>query len=151
MNASHDIRAGRIMRQEAAAIPVVYEKPVKYLENVWGQDVRMDPKNRSYDMSEFLKPKNFGGVRDTKVGGSMPFLTTPKLRFNRMDRMIPEETFVSSVCLKEELDNRGPWYNTYLPPVDLWPIKPTRGDITKEPKYIQDYTKRRVQNYRKVW
>ena len=151
MSNSADVLAGRVFYQDTAQVAVVREKPVKYLENVWGQSIRSDPKFMSYDMNERLHPKNFSRVRDRYVGGALPYRTTPKLIFNRNDRMIPEDVHVSTVCLKEERYAHGPWYKTYFPPVDLWPVPPTSGDITKDPKFLQDYTRNFTKNHKKIW
>lgn len=126
--------------QDTAEISVIREQPVLYVENVWGQNVRGDPKHIDQSALESMRATDFSRLRQP-TAMSLPHRTAPRLIFNRNDRMVPDYVQESRVCIKQQIEERGPWYSNYLPMVDAWPIKPSQGDLTKDPRYLQDHTR----------
>lgn len=130
-------------KQDQLQVQAIVQKPIKYMENVWGQDIRHDKNKRDFETEMSFWPK-FG--RDRLVTGSLPYTTSPRLRKNPFDRMMPTDTRISKVCWNEALNQAGPHYLRYWPIFDHVPFAPSSGDVTKDPRYGMD-TRRFTQPY----
>jgi hypothetical protein len=124
----------------------IVQKPIKYIENVWGQDIRMDKNKRNFETEMSFWPK-FG--RDPLITGALPYTTSPRLRKNPVDRMMPVDTRVSRSCWREALAQAGPHYLRHWPIWDSLPFAPSSGDVTKDPRYGVD-TRRFTKPYRSL-
>lgn len=133
--------------QDQSQVQAVVQKPVKYIENVWGQAIRTDPRNKSYQVQQSFLPQTYGKERMNT--GSLPFNTSPKLRRQVTDRMIPEGTKMmwSRSCWNECLNNAGPWYLRHWQIWDYAPFLPTNGDVSLDPRYGMD-TKKFTESYK---
>ena len=122
-------------KQDMTQVQAIIQKPVKYLENVFGQDIRADPRNRDYDVQMSFYPKHFGVERMNT--GALPYATSPRLRRNPTDRMMPIDTKTrfSRACFNECLNSAGPHYLRYWPIWDHMPFLPTGGDVALDPRY----------------
>lgn len=127
-------------------VHAIIEKPVKYIENYWGQEIRVDRGKVDVEKEMEWWPK-FG--HDRMNVGSLPYTTSPRYRRNMSNRMISEDTRLtfSRACWNECLNQSGPWYNRYWQIWDYVPFVPSYGDITKDPK-IGIYTKSFTESYR---
>ena len=146
-----DFPLNNISQDAGSPVKVIHQKTIKYMENMWGQEVRPDYKKKDYEREYNMHPRNFSNIRDPMLSGSLPYATTPRLYFNRNDRMLPTETRDSSIAKKMSLENSSPWYTHYWPVVETWPILPSRGDITQEPMYNQRHTRSFTKTYKKSW
>lgn len=118
--------------QDQYQVQAVLQKPIKYLENVWGQDIHYDIKDKNVDKEMSFWPK-FG--RDRLNTGSLPYYTSPKLKRTPFERIIPIDTRISRPCWNETLAQSGPFYLRYWQIWDNASILPTTGDISKDPRY----------------
>lgn len=114
-------------------IQAITSEPVRYLEDVWGQDIRADKKNRDNDTSTDLR----FGKRDQRfnASSSLPYQTSPRSFETPDTQIIAENTRVNRVCLNDQYIADGP---AYLRSFQIWdnaPIKPSVGDVTKDPRY----------------
>lgn len=129
------------MKQDQLQAQAVFQRPVKYIENVFGPDVRPDYSKMDLDVQDSFLPK-YG--KDRIFKGSLPYTTSPKLYRNVQDRMIPEETRISKVCWNDALADSGPWYLRHWQIWDGVPFLPTTGDVAKDPRYgkmTNDFTR----------
>jgi len=124
-------------KQDQTQVQAVFQKPIKFIENYWGQDVRADPRNRNYDVEMSFWPR-FG--RDRMNVGSLPYTTSPKMLRNPVDRMMSEPTKMgfSRACFNECVNRSGPWYLRHWQIWDYAPLPPTNGDVSKDPRYGMD-------------
>jgi hypothetical protein len=120
--------------QDQLQVQALVQKPVKYIENYWGQALRTDPRNKNFDLEMSFWPK-FG--RDQMNLGSLPYSTAPRLLKRPLDRMLPTFTALecSKPCWNEALAQSGPWYLRHWQIWDNAPFLPTNGDVTKDPRY----------------
>lgn len=127
--------------QDQSQVQAVFQKPIKYIENVWGQDIKTDPRNKNYDVQMSFYPKQFGTERMNT--GSLPYNTSPRLRKQVGERMIPEGTKMmwSRSCWNECLNNAGPWYLRHWQIWDYAPFRPTGGNVALDPRYGIDTRK----------
>jgi len=114
-------------------IQAITSEPVRYLENVWGQDIHTDKKNQDHDTSTDLR----FGKRDQRYQKSdqLPYQTSARSYDTPELQLIPQQTRVNRVCLNDQYDRDGP---AYLRTFQIWdnaPIKPSAGDVTKDPRY----------------
>lgn len=132
--------------QDMSQVQAVIQKPVKFIENVWGQDVKVDPRKRNFDVEMSFWPK-FG--RDRMNVGAFPYAGAPRMRKKVHERMIPESTKLtySRACFNECVNAAGPNYLRYWQIWDYAPFLPTNGNIALDPRYGMD-TKRFTQPYR---
>lgn len=121
--------------QDQTQIQAVVQRPIKYVENVFGQDIRVDPRLKNYDVEMSFHPKQFG--RERMNLGSLPYTTSPRLRRNMSDRMIPEDTKLmwSRSCWNECLNAAGPWYLRHWQIWDYAPFLPKGGNVALDPRY----------------
>ena len=75
-----------------APIRAQVEKPIKVIENVFGQDVKSDPTRKNRDVAASFEPKSFG--RDRMMVGSLPYATSPRLKRAPLQRMVAMDTRV---------------------------------------------------------
>lgn len=135
--------------QDMSQVQAVVQKPVKYLENVFGQDIRTDARMRNYDVEASFFPKQFG--TDRMNVGALPYATAPRLKRKPTDRMVPIDTKsrFSRVCWNDCIDNAGPHYLRWWQIWDYAPFLPTNGDIALDPRYGLD-TKKFTEPYKVV-
>lgn len=133
-------------RQDMAQIQAVIQKPIKYIENYYGQDIRMDPRNRNYDVEMSFWP-TFG--RERMNVGALPYSTAPRLRRQPTDRMMPMDTKsrFSRACWNECLNSAGPYYLRHWQIWDYAPFLPSRGDVSIDPRYTGVTTKSFTEPY----
>lgn len=118
--------------QDQYQVQAIVQKPVKYLENMWGQELRTDKRNKDKDVEDSFTPK-YG--QDRMVTGSLPFATSPRLYNNKNDRMIAVDTRISRACFNDCIAQAGPFYLRHWQIWDTAPFKPSTGDVTKDPRY----------------
>jgi len=121
--------------QDQTQVQAVVQKPIKYVENYWGQAIRTDPRNKNYDIEASFGPKQFGVARMNE--GSLPFTTSPRLRKQTGERMMPEGTkfLWSRSCWNECVNSAGPWYYRHWQIWDYAPFLPTSGNVSLDPRY----------------
>ena len=113
-------------------IKVVNEKPIKYLENFYGQAIRVDSGNKNRDVEDSFYPK-FG--KDKMNMQQLPNTTSPRLRNTPLNRMIPQDTRVSRTCQNEAIAQAGPFYLRHFPIWENAFMLPSSGDLSKDPRY----------------
>lgn len=120
--------------QDQFQVQALIQKPIKYVENLWGQSIRVDKSKVDFDTEMSFWPK-FG--KDRLNMGSLPYTTSPRLKKNIADRIIPVDTQLgcSRACTNEALAQAGPWYLRHWQIWDYAPFKPTSGDVTRDPRY----------------
>jgi len=121
------------------AVQSIVEKPIKYIQNYWGQEIRGDKSSKNYDVEQSFLPKYFG--RERMIQGSLPKSTAPRLYNNPNDRMIPVDTRVSASCWNEALAQSGPFYLRRWQIWDNAPYLPSNGDVSLDPRYGADTRK----------
>ena len=119
--------------QDQFQVQALVQKPIKYIENYWGQELRRQKQTDLENEMSFW-PK-FG--KDRLNMGSLPYTTSPRLKKNISDRIIPMDTQLgcSKACWNEALAQAGPWYLRHWQIWDNAPIKPSAGDLSKDPRY----------------
>ena len=116
-------------------VNAVIDKPIKYLENVWGQAIRRDPRARNIETEMSFYPK-FG--TDALNSGQLPYATLPRsIKKVTSERMIPLDTRMecSRSCWNEALAQSGPFYLRHWQIWDNAPFKPSSGDVSIDPRY----------------
>src|SRR6478609_2746692 len=133
--------------QDQSQPQAVIQKPIKYIEDYYGQAMRVDHTKVNLDWEMENWPK-FG--KDRMNSGSLPYTASPRYRRNMSDRMIPEDTKMSwsRSCWNECLNQAGPWYLRHWQIFDYAPFVPTLGDIVADPRYGTVYTKKTTQTYK---
>jgi hypothetical protein len=128
-------------RQDITQVQALVEKPIKYIENVWGQDVRVDPRNRNYDTERSLRSQ--WELYDRMNTGSLPYSSGPRLLKKEHERMISLSTKLnfSKVCFNKCVEDAGPSYLRYWQIWDSAPFIPSVGDVSIDPRYTQMDTK----------
>ena len=111
-------------------------KPIRYVENVYGVDIRHDPNKRDLRVEAALLPQQYG--RDPLINGSLPYNTSPRLRRTPLQQMIPRDTRVPQSILKEALAQSGPFYLRRWQIWDNAPFLPSTGDVALDPRYGSD-------------
>ncbi len=123
-----------------APIRAQVEKPVKIIENVFGTDIRADPRGRNRDVADSFKQKTFG--RDRMMTGSLPYATSPRLKKTPLERLVPMNTHVPYGELNEALSRAGPFYLRRWQIWDNAPFLPSRGDVSLDPRFAPNQLKR---------
>lgn len=133
--------------QDMAQVQAIIQKPVKYVENYYGQDIRFDPRKRNFDVEMSFWPK-FG--TDRMNVGALPYSTAPRLRRRPIERLMPIDTKTrfSRACWNECVNNAGPYYLRYWQIWDYAPFLPSRGDVSIDPRYTGLTTKTFTEPYR---
>ena len=119
-----------------APIRAQVEKPIKLIENVFGKDIRVDPKNIDQDVAASFKRESFG--RDRMLTGSLPYATPPRLKREPLQRMVPMDTRVPRGEWNEALARAGPFYYRHWQIWDYAPYVPSNGDVTLDPRYTSN-------------
>lgn len=119
--------------QDQTQPQVIVQKPVKYIENVYGRDIRSDKSKKNYDVESSFQTTSFG--KDRMIQGSLPFATSPRLKRNVTDRNLPVNTTISRVCFNDCLNEGGRFHDRYWVDWNNHAFLPTTGDVTKDPRY----------------
>lgn len=135
------------IKQDQSQAQAVFQKPVKYLENVWGQDVRADVHKKNWDMEADLRNGHWS-MRDETITGQLPYSTTPRLKHTPDRQFLPVDTRVPRSCFNECLAQSGPWYLRGAPILDYAPILPTRGDVSLDLSKGSLFTRQFTQSYK---
>ena len=133
--------------QDQSQAQAVIQKPVKYIENYYGQAMRVDRTKVNMELEMANWPK-FGQERMNT--GSLPYTGSPRYRKNLSDRLIPEDTKMmwSRSCWNECLNQAGPWYLRHWQIWDYAPFVPTAGNVVTDPKYGGINTKEFTKSYK---
>lgn len=129
-----------------APIRAQITKPVKLLENVFGRDLRTDPKDRDLKVEASLKPQQFG--RDQMNLGSLPYATSPRLKRIPLDRIVPADTRIPQGEWNEALARSGPFCDRSFQIWDYAPFLPSRGDVALDPRYSGNRMRQFTRSYR---
>ena len=119
----------------------IVQKPIKYVENMFGQAIRHDVKNRNMETEMSFWPK-FGKERLNT--GNLPYSTTPRLNSTERPEL-PIDTRVSRVCWNEAVAQAGPYYLRHWPLWDGAPFQPSIGDVSKDPRFGGSHTRQFTQ------
>jgi hypothetical protein len=126
--------------QDMSQVQAVVQKPVKYVENFYGQNLRADRRERDMDVELSFWP-TFG--TDRMNVGALPYATAPRLRRHPTDRFMPMDTKTrfSRACWNECVNSAGPHYLRYWQVWDYAPFLPSRGNVAIDPRYTGMPTK----------
>ncbi len=116
-----------------APIRAQVEKPIKVIENIFGKDIRVDPRNKNEDVAASFKHRSFG--QDRMMTGSLPYATSPRLKRAPLQRMVPMDTRVPRGEWNEALARAGPFYYRHWQIWDNAPFLPSNGDLALDPRY----------------
>ena len=131
-------------------VHAIYQKPVQFVENVFGQAQTAEMRNKNMDFDQLGKYKYESNIRDRGFQGQLPMNTSPRLWSDgTQERMIPENTRVSKVCFNKALDESGPFYLRRWQIWDYAPLLPSIGDVTKDPRFGQQ-TRSFLTEYKKL-
>ncbi len=125
-----------------APVRAQIEKPVKIIENVFGTNIRADPRGRDREVADSFRQKTFG--RDRMMTGSLPFATSPRLKRTPLQRMVPMDTHVPFGELNEAVARAGPFYLRRWQIWDNAPFLPNTGDVSLDPRYSANQMKTRT-------
>ena len=134
--------------QDMTQVQAVIQKPIKFVENIWGQDVRADPRGKNYDVAASFYPKSFG--RERMNTGALPYSGGPRMRKKNPERLTPESTKLnySRSCFNECLNASGPNYYRWWQIFDYAPFVPSNGNLAIDPRRTAMDTKKFTEPYK---
>jgi hypothetical protein len=130
--------------QSSAQVQAVYQRPVKEVENVFGQRNRTD---YTADVANDLRPKSYGPRFSQPYSEQLPH-AGQGVRWST-GQLIPEPTRTTRVAMNKAFEDT-PYYERKWEPVEHLPVLPTIGNIDADPRYHSLSTKTNMTEYKQI-